>query len=277
LAESGHVLRHQNRPGNISDGSASLGFLRALFAQVRQTLGRYQLRFRMDGDFFKQKVLELLSTQGAEYALKVPFWQCLELQQKIKECSIWTRVEDDVEAFFTTVTVKKWNLTFPVAIFRKRVHHQTKKNYQLDLFDPDNGTWEYSAVTTNTGFDARRLWRFMCGRGLHEKVIGGLKSGLALDAIPTNHYAANSAWQQIVVLTHNILTNFQIETGASQKPRTQKRTTLWKLEAVNTLRFELINRAGQLVRPAGRTILRLTDTHRVRSRYKEIIEGLEAA
>ena len=34
-------------------------------------------------------------------------------------------------------------------------------HYQLDLFDPDNGTWEYSAVATNLGFDVRRLWRFM--------------------------------------------------------------------------------------------------------------------
>ena len=77
-----------------------------------------------------------------------------------------------------------------MAIYRKRVFHETRKNYQLDLFDPDNGTWEYSAVATNLGFDVRRLWRFMAGRGLHEKIIGELKSALALDTIPTNHYEA---------------------------------------------------------------------------------------
>lgn len=278
LAESGHVLRHQNRPGNINDGSASLGFLRNLFTQVRQTLGKsYQLRFRMDGDFFKKEVLELLISQSAEYAIKVPFWRFLDLQHKIKACSYWDRVDDEVEGFFTTVSVKKWDRQFQVAIFRKRVHHETKKNYQLDLFDPDNGTWEYSAVATNTTFDVRRLWRFMCGRGMHEKVIGELKSGLALDTIPTNHYAANSAWQQIVVLAHNLLTSFQIETGAPKKPRTQKRTTLWALKTVGTLRFELFNRAGQLVRPAGRTVLRLLDIDRVRNQYKHVIQALNIA
>ena len=44
-------------------------------------------------------------------------------------------------------------------IYRKRVMHATRKNYQLDLFDPDNGTWEYSAVATNLPFDTRTLWR----------------------------------------------------------------------------------------------------------------------
>ena len=66
-------------------------------------------------------------------------------------------------------------------IYRKRVMHATRKNYQLDLFDPDNGTWEYSAVATNLPFDTRTLWRFMGGRGMHEKAIGDLEpqSGLA--------------------------------------------------------------------------------------------------
>jgi hypothetical protein len=37
----------------------------------------------------------------------------------------------------------------------------------------------------------RGLWHFRCGRGLPEKTIGELKSGLALDTIPTQDYQAN--------------------------------------------------------------------------------------
>lgn len=36
----------------------------------------------------------------------------------------------------------------PVPV-RRRVSHVTAKNFQLDLFDPDDGDYEYSAVTTN--------------------------------------------------------------------------------------------------------------------------------
>ena len=52
-----------------------------------------------------------------------------------------------------------------MAIYRKRVFHETRKNYQLDLFDPDDGTWEYAAVATNLEMGVGRLWRFMAGRG----------------------------------------------------------------------------------------------------------------
>lgn len=140
-------------------------------------------------------------------------------------------------------------------IYRKRVHHRTAKNFQLDLFDPNDGYFEYSAVATNLDLSGRQLWHFMCGRGLHEKMIGELKG--AFDAVPTRHYGANSAWQQLVALAHNLITNFQIETGAPRRRRSAKRTALHVLKSIHTLRFELLHRAGRIVRPDGTTTLRL--------------------
>lgn len=40
------------------------------------------------------------------------------------------------------------------------------------------------------------LFAFARGRGAQEKTIAELKSEFALDVVPTNHYGANSAWQQ---------------------------------------------------------------------------------
>ena len=97
----------------------------------------------------------------------------------------------------------------------------------------------------------------MCGRGAHEKAIGELKSGFAFGTIPTRHYGANSAWQQLVALAHNLITNFQIETGAPPRRRSAKRTALHVLKSIHTLRFELFHRAGRIVRPDGITTLRL--------------------
>jgi len=278
LADSGHILRVQNRPGNVNDGKASVTFLRQLFQQIRQTLGdRYQLRFRMDGDFFKREVLDVIDANRAGYALKVPFWRCLDLQARIRSRRRWHRVAEDVDGFFTQVSVQGWDREFHVAIYRKRVFHKTHKNYQLDLFDPANGTWEYSAVASNLSLKIRTLWRFMCGRGLHEKAIGELKTGLALDTIPTNHYGANSAWQQLVVLTHNLLAGFQIETGAADRPRSLKRTTHWILKSVRTLRFQIINRAGRLVRPHGTTLLRLPTNTKTKELFTRIADNLVKA
>lgn len=275
LAETGHVLRVQNRSGNIEDGKASLRFLRDLFAQMADTVGvAHRLRFRMDGAFFKRSVIELLERRRAGYAIKVPFYQWLDLRSKIQARRRWQRVSADVEGFELVFTAAPWGMPLRVAIYRKRVHHPTRKNYQLDLFDPDDGTYEYSAVTSNLELTASNLWWFMCGRGLHEKVIGQLKSGLAFATIPTHHYGANSAWQQLVTLAHNLLANFQIDTGTARKTRGRKRTGLFVLRSPQTLRFELFHRAGEIVHPNGAAILRLSSNPRVKSAFHRIAARL---
>jgi hypothetical protein len=278
LAETGHILRVKNRSGNIDDGKASIRFLRDVFAQVNDTLGRgYRLNFRMDGAFFRQSVLRLLGARGAGYAIKVPFWEWLGLKQLVSARERWRRVNHDVGAFETTLHLTPWDLQVRVVIYRKKVFHPTRKNFQLDLFDPDDGHWEYSAVATSLAYDVRRLWNFMCGRGAHEKAIGELKGGLAFATIPTDHYGANSAWQQLVVLAHNLLTSLQIETGAQKRPRSQKCTALHVLRSIRTLRFEILNRAGHLVSPGGVTVLRLQGNRRARDAFARTAAALARA
>jgi hypothetical protein len=278
LAQTGHILRVKNRSGNVHDGKASLAFLRDLFGQVRETLGLgRRLQFRMDGAFFNDAVLGLLEGQGASYAIKVPFWRWLDLQGLIRSRRRWRRVNGEVGAFEQQIYFAPWDRTLRVVIYRKRVHHRTRKNYQLDLFDPADGYFEYSAVATNLAYDAGRLWYFMCGRGAHEKCIGELKSGLAFDTVPTRRYGANSAWQQLVVLAHNLLTNFQLETGAASRPRSRKTTALYVLRSVQTLRFKIFCRAGELVRPNGTTMLRLQRNNPARKLFLQLAEAVPKA
>ena len=117
-----------------------------------------------------------------------------------------------------------WGLTLRVVIYRRRVQHETRKNFQLNLFSSDDGHFEYSAVTTNKALGPGALWDFMAGRGAQEKTFAELKGEFALDVVPTNHYGANSAWQQLRVRAHNLLRSFQLDTLASPKPRCRKRT-----------------------------------------------------
>jgi hypothetical protein len=278
LAESTHLLRVQNRSGDVHDGKASLPFLCALWTQLQPLVAHARdVRFRLDGAFFRQDVLRWLATRRAGYAMKVPFYTWLDLQTPIRQDPTWTRVAPDVWGFTLPLAVSPWATTLTVAIYRKRVQHRSPKNYQLDLFDPNDGHWEYSAITSNLGFALRPLWHFMCGRGLQEKTLGQLKSGLAFATIPTQRYAANSAWQQLVILAHNLLVNFQIETGAPVRALTPKRTVRPLLQSVHTLRFTLFHRAGQLLRPQGTTVLRLTDNTATRQLFTRFTEALARA
>jgi hypothetical protein len=201
LAQTGHILRVKNRPGNVHDSKGAVSFLRDLIEDVRVRLGTgIPLEFRMDGAFFQREILELLERRHASYAIKVPFFKWLGLLPLIRERQRWHTMANGMGYFEVSLEVAAWEKTLRVLIYRKVVHHKSKKNYQLDLFDPDDGYYEYSAVTTNLTLQAAALWDFMAGRGAQEKTYGELKGEWALDVVPTHHYAANSAWQQICVL-----------------------------------------------------------------------------
>jgi hypothetical protein len=71
LAQTGHILRVKNRPGNVHDSKGAVGFVRDLIEDVRMRLGRaLPLEFRMDGAFFQREIIELLERKRAGYASK---------------------------------------------------------------------------------------------------------------------------------------------------------------------------------------------------------------
>ena len=277
-AQSGQVLRVQNRSGNVHDGKAAVGFLRDLFAQIAATLGGgYTLEFRMDGAFFRRDIIELLERQRVEYAIKVPFYPWIGLRQRVVETKKWTRVEATVSCAEHEIEVAKWGRRFRVVIYRRRVAHETAKNFQLDLFDPNDGHFEYSAVVTNKVLSGPALWSFMCGRGVHEKVYGELKGGFAFDCIPTMKYAANSAWQLLSVLAFNLMRGFQLATTAERRRWTRKRRSLFAFETIQTLRFTCLQRAGVIVHPDGYATLDVGRSPAIAERFRRIDQLLDAA
>jgi hypothetical protein len=278
LAETTHVLRVRNRSGNVHDSRGAVAFLRELWGQLASFgVPSSQIRFRMDSAFFQQDVLKWLAWREVGYSIKVPFHHWLDLQQFIRSSPRWTRVTAEVSGFVVPAVANPWGTPLWVAIYRRRVRHRTAKNFQLDLFDPNDGYYEYSAITSNLHYTLANLWHFMAGRGAHEKTIAQLKSGLAFHTVPTLAYAANSAWQQLVALTHNLLTNFQIDTGAEQRRRSRKHTALPRLSTVQTLRFTLFHRAALLVRPAGKSILRLAKNPATENLFTRIERELPCA
>jgi DDE family transposase len=69
VAQTGHILRLKNRPGNVHDSTQALGFVRELIDSVRVGLGRaLPLEFRMDAAFFQREIRRLLEARGCHYA-----------------------------------------------------------------------------------------------------------------------------------------------------------------------------------------------------------------
>lgn len=278
LAQLGQILRVWNRPGNVVDSHNADGFLRIVVGELRECFGRRLIELRMDAAFFMPAVFRFLDEDRAlEYALKVPMWKWLGLRTPIAERRRWTRVDRYIDGFETRLAIPQWGRVERVVVYRKRVSHESRKNFQLDLFDPADGHFEYSAIATNKTLSIPALWDFMAGRGAHEKTLAELKQAVAFDAIPTNDRHANAAWQMLSVLALNLARSFQIASGAPERPRTRKRTYAFVLQALKTLRFELIHQPMRLVRPAGVSELRFAVSSRARERIEAVQRHLELA
>lgn len=277
-AQTGQVLAAMNRPGNVHDGKAAVGFVGDLIGRLRDALGHRQvLEFRMDGAFFRADVLALLAgAGGVEYAIKVPFYQWLGLKALIATRRRWRRVDGTVSYFEHRLDIPQWGRRLRVVIYRKRIHHRSAKNFQLDLFDPDDGYYEYSAVATNKSVSGRTLWDFTCARGIHEKVYGELKSGFAFDCVPSQRLAANSAWQWFSILAFNLTRGFQRATTAPRRAPNRKRRSIWRFDSIHTLRYQCLHRAGLLVRPGGRLTLDVGIAAAVKRRFMMIHHQLQA-
>jgi len=277
VAQTGHILRVKNRPGNVHDSKQAGAFLREVIEGLRAAFGRrLPLEFRMDAAFFQRDVLRLLAARGCAYAIKVGYWSWLPLKQLAAERQRWLPVAPDVTGFFHDLEIPQWHLRLRVMIYRKHVQHESPRNFQLDLFTPDDGHFEYSAVATNLSLDLPALYAFICGRGAQEKTIAELKGEFALDVVPTRHYGANSAWQQLSILAHNLIRSFQLDTLATPKPRSRKRTYAYLIRSMRTLRFLLVTRAGRLTRIRGRHVLRLAHNPPTEALYAQIDHRLAA-
>jgi hypothetical protein len=282
LAQTGHVIGHRNRRGNTFDSHGSADFLRKTVRAARSELGLSGvIEVRADSAFFKQDFLRQCDRLGVEYAVKVGMWPWLNVRAVVKKKRerdwVWIDRKQGIQGTFAWLPIPSWNRTERIAIFRKRVNRQPVKGWQLGLFDPDDGYWEHSVVATNKSLKLHALWHFQGGRGVQEKTIGELKSGFALAAVPTLRYAPNTAWQKLNVLAHNLATSFQISTIAKRRPKSLKRTGIFRLQSIATLRFEWLTKAARIVRPRGVAVLRLAENAATRNTYELIRKALDAA
>ena len=99
----------------------------------------------------------------------------------------------------------------------------------------------------------------MCWRGGEGKTGCWLKGGLALQSIPSNAYAADSACGSSWFWRKKLLVNLQVETGAVWQRLSGKRTVRRLLPSVQTICAVLLRSAALLVRPQAALVLLLTE------------------
>jgi hypothetical protein len=277
LAQTGQILDVQNRSGRVNDSVGSVEMLDELISETRERLGSVPIEVRLDGAFCQKAVLDVLEGSGVEYAMKMPMWPWLNLRDRVKRRKAWVRVDSTRSAFSTQLWIPKWKMTVRVVVYRKKISGKPAKAYQLNLFQPDDGFYEYSTVVTNKTTSERSVWHFMAGRGGHEKTLGELKQTVAFATVPTNDEDANSTWQLLSALTHNLVRDFQVVAGmATPHKNGRKRTCRWRFPSLRTLRFTMLIAPARICRPNGRQVLRLVASKPTRRNIRQAEERLAA-
>jgi Transposase DDE domain group 1 len=275
VAQTGHFLRVKNRRGNFHDSKGgALSMISDCIREVQEKMGRAVIiEVRLDSAFFSEKILRFLIKLGIPFALKMPLWKWTGVKDLINQRERWSVASKELSYFETTLNLKKWKIEVPVVIFRKLItkNNVKPKAFQLDLFDPGDGIYEYQAIVTNQKLSAANVMDFYNGRCGMEREIAEIKTEYGFANIPTKNFMANSTYQALSLLSHNLVKNFQLATGqASEKKRSSKRTTSYAFESLKTLRFKIIARAGRIVNVAGKSVLKMASEPKVEADYKNI-------
>lgn len=184
MGETGHFLSILNRLGNVHDSNRAL----VVIQTIRRQLADFTLRFRTDSAFFVSEVISYLIKHHFEFAIKAPFWKLLNLKTAAQQRKRWFKFNQQWGYFWIKQPIDSIDQQHYVIILRKKVH-SPKVHYQLKLFSPDDGNYEYSAIVTdNKNWAPKELLLFVCGRSAQKNSISELKTSFAFDHIPTNTY-----------------------------------------------------------------------------------------
>lgn len=103
----------------------------------------------MDGAFFSDALVTMLSDLGVEFTISVPFERFVELKKKIEGRRQWQRLNKELSYFELRWKPKSWSRQYRFLFVRTRSVIRDKEPIQLDLFVPQAYGYEFKVIVTN--------------------------------------------------------------------------------------------------------------------------------
>lgn len=277
IAQTGQILDVLHRPGNAHDSRGAGDFILDCLDAVRRALPGIRIEVRLDGAFFSDEIVSILSQNDIEFSISAPFDRLAELKARIEQRKRWHRISDQVAFFEDTWKPKAWAAPFRFIFFRQRRHFADKGPVQLDLFAPYETGIEFKVIVTNKTTSAANVLAFHNGRGSQEAVFADLKGDCHMDYVAVRRLHGNQAYLLAALLAHNLNRELQMSTRAPERHTTDARPALWSFQKLATLRRTLIQRAGRLTRPNGRLTLTMSASEEVQHDLLAILAALPDA
>jgi hypothetical protein len=209
----------------------------------------------MDSAFFSEKLVNTLENEKVEYTISVPFERLLALKDKVESRHRWSWLDEQCDYFQLYWKPKSWKRKRRFVIVRQASKVQKKGPVQLDIFTPYDYEWEFKIILTNKTLTAAKTTAYHNGRGSQESIFAELKSCNQMDYVPTRTWAGNQVYLLSAVMAHNLSKELQMIEQPPERSTQQKRPALWKFKKLGTLRKQMIQRAGRLIRPQGKLVL----------------------
>ena len=263
VAQTDQVLDVHHRPGNVHDSNGADVFIGQCLHSVRSALPRIKIETRIDSAFFNETIAEQLHQAGAEFTISVPFERFIELKGMIEGRKRWRRLNSELSFFESHWKPKSWTAPYRFVFIRKQVRCQDKAPVQLDLFKPTESGYEFKVIVTNKRTSPRKVVAFHEGRGSQEGIFAELKSHCQMDYVPVTTRVGNQLYMFAGILAHNLTRELQIQLTPRTRATTAKRAALWCFREIETLRRNLIQRAGRIIRPAGKLVLSMNSNKKL--------------
>jgi hypothetical protein len=251
-AEAGLILVDEFREGNVP---ASVGTIRLVDkAYSMLPPGSWRIRIRSDSAAYEQDNLDDWNQKHWEFAVSADMTPQLKAEIEALPADVWRPWRE--KANKETRVIREWAEVAYVPSQRTERKGSKPNRYlairirprQGDLFGDGSSARYFAVVSNRWEMEGQELLEWHRGKaGTVEQSHDILKNELGAGVYPSGKHGANAAWLRIQVITHNLLQLLKKvalpEEYATAKPK--------------RLRFAVFTQFGQVVRHAGRVLLRI--------------------
>lgn len=257
-AERDVILSDEFRDGNVPAGHKPLWCLQKAHAALPGSIKK--VFCRADAAAYEQEFLSWCRARQANGDPRVIFAVSADMSRELRHAV--ERVRRDQWRVYDSDNgyVRLWAEVPYVPSRRYEKKGEPPDRYlairieheQGELFADGSKVKHFAVVTNDWGGDGAKILRWHRGKaGTVERVHDVLKNELGAGVMPSSKFGANAAWFRLNVLTYNLLSILKRQLPSELHTARPKR-----------LRFQILRRAGEIIRHARRWTLRVAGMSR---------------
>lgn len=252
IAELDWCIGYEFREGNESPGSRNKEFALEIVKRVKK-LSKKIGGFRSDSAAYQAELMNELNREGIRYAITVD--QDVAVKGEIKRIAEnqWKPFVDR-DGIKTDREVAEFIHSMNKSDHSFRVVVQRWKNSQRDLFE-EAAEYCYHGIASNETEEQKKSEEVIYwhnARARSENYNKELKVGLGMESMPCGQFEANAVWFGIGILAYDLF----IASKLYLLPQS------WWKKTIGTVRWQLIELAGKVVRSSRQVLLKICGASR---------------